>query len=150
MPTIHSRAWVRAPIDEVFTFFDDPNNLGRLMPPPVEIRAERVEPSPPSAGSEITFRYGIGPLRRRWTVKLLERVPPTLIVDETLEGPMHRFHHSHLFHPATRGGTWIEDRIDYHVGPDGLVGRVVDWVAGRIMRGTFVWRAARQRQLLRG
>ena len=35
-------------------------------------------------------------------------------VDETISGPMARFNHSHTFTPGRRG-TWIEDRIDFHV-----------------------------------
>ena len=149
MPTIRARAWVAAPIHETFAFFDDPANLGRIMPPPVSIRAVRIEPSPPQAGTTIEFRYGIGPIRRAWTVQLLERTPPERIVDVTLTGPMRRFHHSHTFRPARRGGTWVIDEIDFHVGPDGSIGRVLDTVAGLLMRGAFVWRHARQRRLLR-
>ena len=147
MPIIRSRGWVAAPIEEVFAFFDDPANLDRLMPPPVRIRPVRVEPLPPQAGTVIEFRYGIGPFQRSWVVRLLERVPPERIVDETVTGPMRRFHHSHTVTPARRG-TWIEDRIDFHVGPDGSVGAVVDRVAGVVMRLTFVWRHLQQRRLL--
>ena len=147
MPIIRSRGWVAAPIEEVFAFFDDPANLDRLMPPPVRIRPVRVEPLPPQAGTVIEFRYGIGPFQRSWVVRLLERVPPERIVDETVTGPMRRFHHSHTLTPARRG-TWIEDRIDFHVGPDGSVGAVVDRVAGVVMRLTFVWRHLQQRRLL--
>lgn len=148
MPTIHSRSWVAAPVDEVFAFFDDPANLSRLMPPPVRIRLVRIEPAPPQPGSIFEFRYGLGPFQRSWTVRLLERIENDRFVDETLSGPMTRFHHSHTFKRARRG-TWIEDRIDYHVGPDGPAGVVVDLVAGLVMWLTFVWRAVRQRQLLR-
>ena len=147
MPIIRSRGWVAAPIEEVFAFFDDPANLDRLMPPPVRIRPVRVDPLPPQPGSLIEFRYGIGPFQRSWVVRLLERVPPERIVDETVTGPMRRFHHSHTLTPARRG-TWIEDRIDFHVGPDGSVGAVVDRVAGVVMRLTFVWRHLQQRRLL--
>ena len=147
MPIIRSRGWVAAPIEEVFAFFDDPANLDRLMPPPVRIRPVRVDPLPPQPGSLIEFRYGIGPFQRSWLVRLLERVPPERIVDETVTGPMCRFHHSHTLTPARRG-TWIEDRIDFHVGPDGSVGAVLDRVAGVVMRLTFVWRHLQQRRLL--
>ena len=147
MPIIRSRGWVAAPIEEVFAFFDDPANLDRLMPPPVRIRPVRVDPLPPQAGSLIEFRYGIGPFQRSWVVRLLERVPPERIVDETVTGPMRRFHHSHTLTPARRG-TWIEDRIDFHVGPDGSVGAVLDQVAGVVLRLTFVWRHLQQRRLL--
>jgi ligand-binding SRPBCC domain-containing protein len=149
VPTIRSRSWVAAPIDEVFAFFDDPGNLAGLMPPPVRIRLVRVEPAPPRAGSVIEFRYGLGPLQRSWVVRLVDRVPGERIVDETLAGPVAGFHHSHVFIPARSGGTWIFDRIDYHVGPDGALGVAADIVAGLVMRLTFVWRHASQRRILR-
>jgi len=149
MPIIRSRSWVAAPLEEVFAFFDDPGNLGRLMPPPVTIRLTRVEPAPPQPGSIFEFRYGLGPFQRTWTVRLLERTQDERFVDETLSGPMARFHHSHTFTSARRG-TWIEDRIDFHVGPDGPFGVVLNAVAAVVMRLTFVWRGMRQRQLLGG
>jgi len=148
MATIRSRSWVAAPVDEVFAFFDDPANLARLMPPPVEIRLVGVDPAPPRPGSTFTFSYGLGPWRRTWTVRLLERVEGERFVDETLSGPVARFHHTHAFVPARRG-TRIVDEIDYHVGPDGPLGDLLDLLAGVVMRATFVWRALRQRQLLR-
>jgi ligand-binding SRPBCC domain-containing protein len=131
-----------------FTFFDDPANLARIMPPGSGIRVVRVEPLPPAAGTEIEFSYGIGPLRRRWLVRYVEYVRGQRIMDETLAGPMRRFHHSHTFSPASGGGTWVEDRVDYHVGPDGLIGRALDVVAGLALRALFTWRRARQRRLL--
>ena len=148
MPIIRSRGWVPAPIEEVFAFFDDPANLPRLMPPLVPIRLERIEPAPPRPGSVFEFRYGIGPFRRAWIVRLTERVVNERFVDETLSGPMRRFHHSHTFTPGRRG-TWIEDRIDFHVGPDGPLGTIIDRLAGWVMRLTFVWRHAMQRRILR-
>jgi ligand-binding SRPBCC domain-containing protein len=150
MPVIHSRGWVPAPIDEVFTFFDDPANLSRLMPPPVAIRLVSIEPAPPRPGSVFTFRYGLGPFERTWTVRLVDRVPGARFADETISGPLARFIHSHSFTPSRGGGTWIEDRIDFHVGPGGVIGTVVDAVAGIVMRLTFVWRHAMQRRILRG
>jgi ligand-binding SRPBCC domain-containing protein len=149
MPVITSRSRVRASTEETFAFFDDPSNLARIMPPGTGIRVARVEPSPPTTGTEIEFSYGIGPLRRRWLIRYLEHVPAERIVDETITGPMRRFHHSHAFTPAAGGGTWIEDRVDYHVGPDGVLGSLLDAAAGVAMRALFVWRQARQRQLLR-
>jgi ligand-binding SRPBCC domain-containing protein len=150
MPIIRSRSRVAAPVDLVFAFFDDPANISRLMPPPVRIRLVRIEPSPPRAGSLFEFRYGLGPIQRSWLIRLVERIENERFVDDTISGPMRRFHHSHTFTPARRGGTWIEDWIDYHVGPDGFLGAVLDFIAGIVMRLTFIWRQARQRRLLRG
>ena len=149
MPKIRSRGWVAAPIEEVFAFFDDPGNLAKLMPPPVAIRLVRIEPRPPRPGSVFEFRYGLGPVQRSWIVRLVDRVPGERLVDETISGPMGRFDHSHTFTAGLRG-TWIEDRIDFHVGPGGMIGAVVDAVALVVMHLTFVWRHVRQRQILRG
>ena len=149
MPRLRSRAWGSAPIDEAFAFFDDPANLSRLMPPPVAIHVARVEPRPIRPGSEVEFHYGLGPFRRSWTIRVLERVPTERIVDETLAGPVRRFRHAHLFAPGPRGGTWVEDRVDYHVGPAGPLGRLLDGVVGVLLRLAFVWRHAMQRRLLR-
>ena len=146
MPMIRSRSWVSASVDQVFAFFDDPANLARLMPPPVQIRLVRIEPAPPRPGSIFEFRYGLGPFQRSWIVRLLDRIENDRIVDETISGPMARFHHSHTFTPGRRG-TWIDDQVDFHVGPDGPVGVVVDLVAGLVMRLTFVWRNVQQRRL---
>lgn len=149
MPILHARGWVAAPPDRAFAFFDDPANLSRLMPPPVRIRLVRVDPAPPRPGSVFEFRYGLGPFQRSWIVRLVDRVPNERFADETITGPMRRFDHSHTFTPG-RSGTWIEDRIDFHVGPDGPIGAVVDALAGIVMRLTFVWRHARQRRILDG
>jgi ligand-binding SRPBCC domain-containing protein len=147
MPTIRSRSWVAAPIEEVFAFYDDPVNLGSLMPPPVRFRLVRVDPAPPQRGSIFEFSYGLGPMQRPWIVRLTDRVENERFVDETLSGPMARFNHSHTFKSGRRG-TWIEDQVEFHVGPGGPVGVVVDLVAGVVMRLTFVWRGVRQRQIL--
>ena len=150
MPRIRSRAWVAAPVDEVFAFFDQPRNLARLSPPPATIIVDRVEPDPPQQGSEFTFRYGIGPwMLGSWTVRLVEHVPGVRFRDETVSGPMRRFDHTHAFEAARRG-TWVIDEIDYHVGPDGVLGVAVDAAAGLAMRAIFVMRAVLGRRILRG
>lgn len=149
MPTIRSRAWVPTSIEETFAFFDDPRNLTRLTPPPGRIELVRMEPSPPQEGTELEFSYGIGPWRRRWIVRLTKRAENERIVDETLSGPVRHFHHEHNFVPARRG-TWVEDRIDYHVGPCGVAGRIVDTGLGLVLRALFVYRHAAQRRQLAG
>lgn len=150
MPRLRSRFWVAAPIDEAFAFFDQPRNLARLTPPPGRVIVDRVEPDPPRVGSEFAFRYGIGPVMiGSWTVRIVEHVPGVRFRDETVAGPMRRFDHTHAFAPARRG-TWVIDEIDYHVGPDGVAGVLVDALAGLVLRSVFVMRGALQRRILRG
>lgn len=150
MPTIRNRSWVAAPVDEVFAFFDAPRNLARLTPPPGRVIVDRVEPDSPQVGSEFTFRYGIGPFMvGSWTVRVVEHVPGSRFRDKTIAGPMRRFDHTHAF-VAGRRGTWVIDEIDYHVGPDGIAGRILDALAGLALRAVFVMRGVLQRRILRG
>lgn len=150
MPVIQHRSWVAAPPEVAFAFFDEPRNLARLTPFPGRVVVDRVEPDPPRTGSEFTFRYGIGPwLVGSWTVRLVEHVPGVRFRDETVAGPMRRFDHTHAFEAARRG-TWVIDRIDYHVGPDGALGLIADAAAGLAMRAVFIMRGALQRRILRG
>ncbi len=149
MPTIRSRGWVDAPVERVFAFFDDPANLGRLTPPPARVVLVGVAPVPPRAGSILEFRYGMGPWTPlAWRVRLEERVENARFADTTLSGPMARFDHVHTFTPGRRG-TWVSDEITFHVGPDGMPGRLVDVLAGLAMRAVFVYRHAMTRFLLR-
>jgi uncharacterized protein len=150
MPTIRSRGWVNAAPAEVFAFFDDPANLGRITPPPATIELVRVAPQPVEPGSVLEFRYGVGPWRPlRWTVRVEERVAGERFRDSTLSGPMARFDHTHRFHAALAGrGTWVVDEIDFHVGPGGLPGAALDAAAGLVMRLTFIWRHALSRRLI--
>jgi ligand-binding SRPBCC domain-containing protein len=148
MPTIRARGWVDAPLEQVFAFFDDPANLGRLTPPPARVRLVRVDPEPPRAGSVLEFRYGLGPWTPlAWRVRIEERVEPVRFADTTLSGPMARFDHVHAF-TAGRRGTWVSDEVTYHVGPDGRVGVLVDALAGLVMRAAFVYRHALTRVLI--
>ncbi len=45
--TYATEQWVPAPIDEVFAFFADPQNLPRLSPPDLEVKVGRLELVPP-------------------------------------------------------------------------------------------------------
>ncbi len=148
MRTVRARGWVDATVEEVFAFFDDPANLGRLTPPPARVRLVGVDPAPPRAGSLFEFRYGIGPWTPlAWRVRLEERIPNARFADSTLSGPMAVFEHSHAFTPGRRG-TWVTDTVTFHVGPGGPLGALVDAAAGLVMRALFVYRHALTRLLL--
>jgi ligand-binding SRPBCC domain-containing protein len=40
--------WIAAPLDQVFRFFANPQNLPRLMPPWMQVKLESVQIIPPS------------------------------------------------------------------------------------------------------
>ena len=45
--TFITEHWVAAPVEQVFAFFADPQNLPRLAPPDLDLRLGKLELTPP-------------------------------------------------------------------------------------------------------
>ena len=122
------------PLERVFAFFSNPNNLPGLMP---KWMLARVDSSSLTShkisgvGGEIVFSFRMVPglpLRRRWVAKVVEFEPLHHFCDEQVEGPFKSWRHCHYFTSEDwdgRAGTRIVDEIKYSVGY-GTVGRIVD------------------------
>lgn len=147
--------WVASPLERVFAFFSDPENLPRIMPATTGIRLVRIDriappPAPmdsaPAAdrtvgvGSVIVTSFRVLPflhIRAQWTSRITEFEWNRYFVDvkENVpgEGPFRRWHHRHQFERQTRkgtdgtpvDGTLVSDFVDYEVG-FGLPGRILD------------------------
>lgn len=125
---------IRRPIADVFDFFAEPGNLGRITPPSMRFefltgdRAMRP-------GLELDYR--IRPLLGvpvRWRTRITDFDPPHRFRDVQLAGPYRRWEHVHTFE-AVDGGTLVRDEVTYAIqfGPLGdLVNRVV--VRGELER----------------
>ncbi|HUR37551.1 MAG TPA: SRPBCC family protein [Terriglobales bacterium] len=126
--------WIPVPIEQVFNFFSNPNNLPRIMPAWMharvdssELRSHRIT----GTGAEIVFSFRIFPglpFRRRWTAKVVEFEPLHHFCDEQVSGPFAFWRHCHHFQKEDwdgRTGTRITDEIKYSVG-FGLAGRIMD------------------------
>ncbi len=110
------------PIDEVFAFFSQPANLGRITPP--AMRFEQVSTDlDMRAGLEIDHRIrpvlGVPML---WRSRIEAFDPPRSFVDVQLRGPYRQWRHAHTFTPVP-GGTRIDDAVEYELplGPLGAV-----------------------------
>jgi uncharacterized protein YbjT (DUF2867 family)/ligand-binding SRPBCC domain-containing protein len=120
---------VPRPIDEVFAFFAEPTNLGRITPPSMgfEFLTRDREMRP---GLEIDYRirplFGI-PVS--WRTRITEYDPPHRFHDIQLAGPYRRWEHIHTFEPVD-GGTLVRDEVVYAL-PFGLLGDVVNRLAVR-------------------
>ena len=132
--------WVPFPIEPVFLFFANPENLPRLMPSETDTRIDKLElirpPLPPNPGqynllaglgSEIytSFRIVPGlPFRARWIARITEFEWNRHFADIQAKGPFSSWHHRHEFSSERRdgvAGTVVRDQIDYSLG-FGLLG----------------------------
>jgi ligand-binding SRPBCC domain-containing protein len=160
--------WVPFPLELVFAFFSNPENLMRIMPEASATRLialKRVPPPLRPAGLSSEKAAGVGPiistsfrvfpllpLRRRSVARITEFEWNRYFADVQVHGPFQSWHHRHEFASArTNGteGTTIRDIIDYEVG-FGFLGPFANALLIRPqMQSTFAERQGRLADLLR-
>ena len=157
--------WVPYPIERVFAFFADPENLPPLMPRWQKARIERSEMVPPpgapphqvgkaAAGKgtamTISFRpLPFCPIRMQWKARISHFAWDDHFCDEQLSGPFAYWLHCHRVQTESRAGvngTIVTDDVTYamKLGP---LGDFANLLGGAMqMRALFRYR---QRQLLK-
>lgn len=156
--------WVPFPVEKVFEFFSNPENLPRIMPDASAtqlVSLNRVAPpetSSPSAagvGSTIVTSFRVVPFlpfRATWIARINEFQRNHHFADVQYKGPFKSWHHRHELIPQIRDsvtGTLVRDIIDYVVG-FGWLGALVDSVfVRRQMEATFRERQQKLPLLLR-
>lgn len=157
--------WVPFPLERVFQFFSNPENLPRIMPASSDTRLivlNRISPATRPAGiagdqaaglgSTIVTSFRVVPflsVRAQWTARITEFEWNDHFADVQEKGPFKKWHHRHEFFAETRegvAGTLVRDVIEYEVSFS-FLGAIVDALFVRSqMQRTF---AQRQQVLLK-
>jgi ligand-binding SRPBCC domain-containing protein len=114
--------WIPRPLDEVFAFFSDANNLGSITPPWLGFRILMPEPIEMRSGAKIAYMLRWHAIPVRWLTEITRWEPPTGFDDVQLKGPYSLWHHTHSFEPVD-DGTLITDTVRYAL-PLGFLGRL--------------------------
>jgi ligand-binding SRPBCC domain-containing protein len=156
-PNLHFEQWVPFPVERVFLFFANPENLPRIMPPATATHlVELLLVAPPGApadgpalagvGSQIVTSFRVSPYlfaRAEWIAEITEFDWNHHFADVQRRGPFQSFHHRHEFSVESHGairGTVIRDLIAYEVG-FGALGRLADKLfVRRQLQQTFAYR----------
>lgn len=149
MGTFHAETIIAAPVAEVFAFHRDTRNAKRIGHPAQPILAVEGD-FPLDEGDEVVLKVLVLPLPvpQRWRVRVSRLEEPSLLVDETLDGPFRRFVHEHRFEDLGDGRTRLTDHVEYEL-PFGRLGRLADALfVRRLMGPTFRHRQRRTRELL--
>ena len=134
------------PIDEVFAFFANAENLERITPPELAFRIVTPTPIDIGEGTIIDFRLRLFGVPFSWRTRIVEWRPGDHFVDEQIRGPYRRWRHLHTFVECEKG-TRMTDRVEYRLPlqPAGALALpVVRWQLDRIFR----YRADTIRRLL--
>ena len=137
---------INAPIERVFAFHNDTNNLVKITPKNISVSFEtRGEPG---VGQDIylCIRQFVF-VKTRWHVRITEHIPPIKMVDEQIKGPFACWKQARLL--SRRGACpELTDVIEYRV-PFGLLGKLANklFVRQQII-SMFTYRQARTKALL--
>lgn len=161
--------WVPFPLERVFAFFSNPENLPRLMPGWQKARIEEAAFAPPpprpegvkrfpgivaGAGTRMTISFKpfpLSPIRVPWDAEITEFVWNEHFCDVQHRGPFAFWRHCHWLKAEERNGqpgTLLKDEVEYemHFGAFGeLAGRIgANWQFNKI----FEFRHKRTAELL--
>lgn len=117
------------PVDQVFSFFQMPENLALITPAWLDFRILSPAPIVMRQGTLIdyTIRWLSFPIH--WTTLVSGYDPPHRFVDEQIRGPYALWHHTHTF-VEKEGWTEMTDEVRYAL-PMGFIGRLARAVVVR-------------------
>lgn len=137
---------VKAPLNEVAAFHDDPRSLTAITPPPIRVKIDRFD-APARTGSRVIFRLMLGPIGMMWDGEIADYQPQKYFRDVMHRGPFGAWSHTHSF-IAGAGSTIVHDRVEYQP-PFGFVGKLLDPLLVKpSLRYLFFYRARKTKQRL--
>ena len=148
--------WVPFPLERVFAFFSNPENLPRIMPAASGTRVIALNRAPAPPGTPSDKAAGVGstivtsfrifpllPLRAQWIARITEFEWNHHFADVQDKGPFKSWHHRHEFRAESRdgiAGTLVRDVIEYEIA-FGFLGDLANaWFIRRQMQRTFAQR----------
>lgn len=135
------------PIEDVFAFFADVNNLERITPSWLAFRILSRQPIALRSGARILYRLRWHGFPLLWLTEIQSWNPPIEFVDVQAQGPYRLWHHTHRFEPVD-GGTLMRDLVRYAL-PFGLLGRLAHaWLVRSDLKAIFDYRAGKVSDIL--
>jgi len=116
--------FIDLPINDVFSFFSQPNNLSLITPPRLKFDILTPLPIKMKEGQLIDYSLTIMYFfKLHWRTLITDYERPYKFIDQQIKGPYSLWHHTHIFKEKD-GGTVIYDNVTYAI-PFGVIGRLI-------------------------
>ncbi len=107
-----SEFWLPAPIEKVFPFFANANNLDLITPGWLRFRVLTPPAVEITEGTLLNYRLWLRGIPISWQSLITLWEPPHGFVDQQQKGPYRMWIHEHRF-AEQEGGTLIRDLVHY-------------------------------------
>jgi ligand-binding SRPBCC domain-containing protein len=115
---------IARPLDDVFPFFEAPENLESITPSWLRFSIRTPSPVPMHVGARIDYRLALFGVPLWWRTRIVAHEPGRSFVDVQESGPFALWRHVHEFRAEGRA-TVMQDRVDFRA-PLGPIGRVAE------------------------
>ena len=124
--TLDSIQFINKPIEDVFEFFSNPDNLSVITPPKLGFKILTPTPIKMSIGRLIDYKIYLMGIPIHWRTLITNFDPPHTFIDQQIKGPYTIWHHTHTFQKVD-GGVEIKDRVVYSI-PFSILGRILNFL----------------------
>jgi ligand-binding SRPBCC domain-containing protein len=137
--SLKCKTTLEAPIDEVFAFFSEAENLERITPPELQFRILTPTPIDMAEGVLIDYRLRLNGLPFRWKTRISLWNPPHAFEDTQLKGPYRDWIHRHSFEAVAENQTVMTDHVRYRL-PFFPLGQIAYPIVSMQVRKIFRYR----------
>ncbi|MBJ09623.1 MAG: TIGR01777 family protein [Euryarchaeota archaeon] len=118
--TYKSELEVPVPVDQLFSWHENPGAFERLTPPfePVKVKKRKGGID----GGEVHLQMNLGPIPLPWVARHHDYIKNEQFLDEQVSGPFASWNHAHLFEKINDESSKLTDEIDYKL-PFGTIGK---------------------------
>lgn len=137
--TLKAEQQVNSTIDEVWTFFSNPNNLSEITPKHMNFKITSGKVGKMYAGQIITYKVNVLPaIKSNWTTEISQVSEKEYFIDNQLFGPYKLWHHQHHFE-ENESGVLMTDIVTYKL-PFGIFGNIVSGFIKKKLYEIFSYR----------
>ncbi len=147
METYSREIEIHAPIERVFHFHDDTDNLLKITPPDASVNV--LKASAPGVGQHVLLslkQFGI--ITLEWEVEIIEYEPPIRMTDVQKRGPFGHWKQTREFLDHNSERTTLIDSIEYTLPLHAISNLLLGGFVKQKIEGMFEYRQTKLKEIL--